>query len=110
MANIVNLTPHAITLMVGEKSVTIQPSGTVARASTMRAQVGEVKVDGLEIPVNLTRFGEVTGIPEVQSDTVYIVSAIVAQATTRADVVMVDDAVRDSEGRIIGARALAQAR
>jgi len=41
-------------------------------------------------------------------DTIYVVSALVAQAVPeRQDVFIVDDAVRDDQGRIIGARALA---
>jgi hypothetical protein len=71
-------------------------------------QVGTVTVDGISVPVNRTQFGVVTGLPDPQPDTIYIVSAVVAQAVPdRPDVFIVDDAVRDEQGRIIGARALA---
>jgi len=51
----------------------------------------------------------VTGYcPEPQEGTIFIVSALTAQAVPdRQDVFIVDDAVRDDQGRIIGARALA---
>ena len=109
--NIVNLTPHALNLMPTGPTgpvVTISPSGQVARCATSRVQVGTVTVDGIAIPVNRTQFGVVTDLPDPQPDTIYIVSAVVAQAVPdRPDVFIVDDAVRDDQGRIIGARALA---
>lgn len=108
---IVNLTPHALNLMPhGPEGpvVTIPPSGLVARCATSRVQVDTIIVDGVAIPVNCTQFGAVTGLPEPQPDTIFIVSAVVAQAVPdRPDVFIVDDAVRDEQGRIIGARALA---
>ena len=109
--NIVNLTPHALNLMPegpDGPTVTIPPSGIVARCATSRVQVGTVTVDSIAIPVNRTQFGAVTGLPDPQPDTIYIVSAVVAQAVPdRSDVFIVDDAVRDEQGRIIGACALA---
>ena len=108
---IVNLTPHALNLMPAGPTgpvVTIPPSGQVARCATSRVQVGTVTVDGIAIPVNRTQFGAVTGLPDPQPDTIFVVSALVAQAVPdRPDVFIVDDAVRDEQGRIIGARALA---
>jgi len=88
--------------------VTIPPSGLVARCATSRVQVDTITVDGVTIPVNRTRFGQVSDLPDPQPDTIYIVSSLVAQAVPdRQDVFIVDDAVRDDQGRIIGARALA---
>ncbi len=108
---IVNLTPHALNLMPqgpDGPTVTIPPSGPVARCAVYRVQVDTVTVDGITVPVNQTRFGEVSGLPEPQPDTIYVVSALVAQAVPdRQDVFIVDDAVRDEQGRVIGARALA---
>ena len=108
---LVNLTPHALNLMPGGPdgpTVTIPPSGQVARCATSRVQVDTITVDGVTIPVNRTRFGQVSDLPDPQPDTIYIVSSLVAQAVPdRQDVFIVDDAVRDDQGRIIGARALA---
>lgn len=109
--NIVNLTPHALNLMPAGPTgtvVTIPPSGLVARCAVDRVQVDTVTVDGISVPVNQTRFGEVSNLPDPQPDTIFVVSALVAQAVPdRQDVFIVDDAVRDDQGRIIGARALA---
>jgi len=109
--NIVNLTPHALNLMPAGPTgpvVTIPPSGLVARCAVDRVQVDTVTVDGIVIPVNRTQFGAVTGLPDPQPDTIFVVSALVAQAVPdRQDVFITDDAVRDDQGRLIGCRALA---
>ena len=109
--NIINLTPHALNLMPAGPdgpSVTIHPSGKIARCAVDRVQVDTIAVDGLSVPVNKTQFGAVSDLPDSQPDTIYIVSAMVAQAVPdRPDVFIVDDAVRDDQGRIVGAKALA---
>jgi hypothetical protein len=109
--NIVNLTPHALNLMPEGPDgpvVTIPPSGLVARCAVDRVQVDTVTVDGISVPVNQTWFGEVSDLPEPQPDTIFVVSTLVAQAVPDyQDVFIVDDVVRDEQGRIIGARALA---
>ena len=108
---IVNLTPHALNLMPGGPdgpTATIPPSGQVARCTVNRVQIYTVTVDGITVPVNKTQFGTVSDLPDPRPDTIYVVSALVAQAVPdRSDVFMVDDAVRDEQGRIIGAKALA---
>ena len=109
--NIINLTPHVLNLMPDGPDgqvVAIPPSGKVARCAVNRVQVDTITVDGVNIPVNRTQFGAVTDLPDAQPDTIYVVSSLVAQAVPdRQDVFIVDDAVRDDQGRIIGARALA---
>lgn len=103
---IVNLTPHDINIIgeIGEVVQTFPASGELARCSVSREQVDAIN----SVPVNRTVFGEVTGLPEQQEGVVYIVSALVAQATKRDDVLIPDDAVRDEQGRIIGCRAFAR--
>jgi len=106
-----NYTPHEITLM-GENGQIIArfPSEGVARCQTFREEVGVLFVDGIPVPVNSTRFGQVEGLPEPNGETLYITSLLVAQALKgqRDDILITDDAVRDEQGRIIGCRALAQ--
>lgn len=106
MTKVVNLTPHDINIIGNDGQVlqTFPASGDLARCQVSREQVGEVN----GIPVNRTVFGAVTGLPEQQEGVVYIVSALVAQATKRDDVLIPDDAVRDEQGRIIGCRAFAR--
>ena len=103
---IINLTPHAINFLREDNSVlaTIEPSGTIARASQTRDRVSEVN----GIPVNQCSYGSVTGLPDPQPETIYLVSALTAQACrNRSDVFIVDDAVRNESGQIIGCRAIA---
>ena len=104
---IINLTPHAITFLDENNSVlaTVEPSGVVARAAQTRDRISEVN----GIPVNQCSYGEVTGLPDPQDGTIYLVSALTAQACrNRNDVFITDDAVRDDSGRIIGCRAIAR--
>lgn len=104
---IINLTPHAINFLREDNSVlaTVEPSGTIARASQTREAVGEVN----GIVVNQCSYGSVTGLPDPQDGTIYLVSALTAQACPeRPDVFITDDAVRDENGRIIGCRAIAR--
>jgi hypothetical protein len=77
MKRLVNLTPHVISLNSG---LEIQPSGTVVRVAAIYTSFDE---DG----VCEAMFGEVQGLPEPQDNTLYIVSAIVAQVAKRPDVV-----------------------
>jgi hypothetical protein len=107
---LVNLTPHAINICRGDAQITVPPSGVVARVATTRQVVETITLDGMELPVHKVVFGQVEGLPEPQDDTYFIVSSIVAQAvaSSRNDIVVVDDAIRDQDGRIIGARALAK--
>jgi hypothetical protein len=102
----VNLTPHSITFVddVGNTVLTVEPSGQIARCSVTREKIGDIN----GIPVNKSRFGKVENLPEPQEGTIFIVSALAAQAVPeRKDVYITDDAVRDEQGRIIGCRALA---
>jgi hypothetical protein len=60
--------------------------------------------------ITRTSFGRLEGLPDPQPGVLYLTSALAAQAAAasgRTDVVMVDDPVRDDQGRVIGARALA---
>lgn len=104
--NFVNLTPHSIVIFddAGNTILTVEPSGQIARCNVTREKIGNVN----GIPINKSRFGKVENLPEPQEGTIFIVSALTAQAVPeREDVFITDDAVRDEQGRIIGCRALA---
>lgn len=105
---IINLTPHAVTVLrEGAEPIEYPPSGKVARCATQRQVIGSLN----GIPINRTKFGEVSGVPEPAPGVYYIVSAMVAQALPqRNDLLIPDDTVRDKEGRIIGCRAFARVR
>ena len=102
---IINLTPHTITLINGETKTELVSEG-LARVTTETVQIDTIN----GIPVNTVKMGEVIGLPEKQPNTILIVSRIVAEAikNQRDDVLIVDKTVRDENGRIIGATALAK--
>ena len=102
----INLTPHAISFLDKDNNlITCVPSAGVARAAQKRVPISTVN----GITVNKTQYGEVEGLPAQEDGTIYIVSVLTAQAAPdRNDLYIVDDAVRDDQGRIVGCRALAQ--
>ena len=73
----VNCTPHVIRLNSGEE---FPPSGNIARVTAYY----EVIAEGLF----RVKYGEVTGLPDPKPWVQYIVSAMVAGATNRMDVVV----------------------
>lgn len=99
-----NLTPHAIIIhMKDNKRIEIPASGKVARCNSTSAIVGEWE----GIPLALTKFGEVTDLPEQEDGVILIVSALVRQALRhRGDLASPSDLVRDEQGNIIGCKAL----
>lgn len=105
--NVVNLTPHAITVRVGQDQVTFKPSGAVARVSTNQTPVGNVN----GIPVVKQVFGEIQNLPQPTGDTIYIVSQIVlsaAQAMGRTDCMApnTSNAIRNDDGQIVAVPGL----
>lgn len=100
---IINLTPHPLNLLVGAEMVEI-PSAGLARCATT---VDDVAILG-GVRIVQTHFGEVTGLPEPQDGTIYVVSAMVLAALggSRDDVFGPADYIRDEAGRVVGARAL----
>lgn len=110
--NLINLTPHAVTIMTEFESmddaVTIPPSGTVARCTQESEEVDTVKIAGLNVPIIRTVFGDVVGLPDPADGTLFVVSRIVAEAARdRKDLVVPAETVRDEAGDIIGCLALA---
>lgn len=106
MTKMINLTPHAINFLDEKNNlVACIPSSGIARAAQKRVPISTVN----GIVVNRTEYGEVEGLPGPAKDTIYIVSVLTAQAAPdRNDLYIVDDTVRDDQGRIVGCRALAQ--
>lgn len=103
---VVNLTPHAVTVVADGGSATIPPSGGVARVATTRELVGTIIVDGVEIPVYETSFGAVEGLPAPQQGVLYVVSGLVLAAlkSERSDLLAPGELIRDGEGRVVGCR------
>lgn len=106
---LVNLTPHAITLMDDDTNVisVIEPSGDVARVSVRTERTETLAFNDMEISTSKSVYGEVEGLPEAEDGVVYIVSSLVAQRVPeREDVFIPNESVRDDKGRIIGCKSL----
>lgn len=113
-SNIVNLTPHAIDVLEKRDDdtyttiVSIPPSGTIARLDQTTERIGMIG----DIPITTTEFGEIEGLPPYDGNKKYIVSYPIAKqlgsnAFIRNDILIVNESVRDSEGKIIGCLSLA---
>lgn len=103
---LVNLTPHTINLVTDSGVKVIPASGTIARVEQTTTLVKEV--DG--IPMVQSHWGDLLDLPDPKEGTMYIVSAMVANAAKSKgrvqDVVCPGDFVRNEQGQIQGARNL----
>jgi hypothetical protein len=102
---ILNYTPHEIVIVGSVNEVIMRiPSSGSARCHSEQLQAAWVN----EIPLNITVFNEVIGLPDPQKDTVIVVPLNVAETLrgTRHDIVVLDDVVHD-EDNVIKARAFA---
>ena len=99
----INLTPHALNIVTAHGTVTLAPSGTVARCSQTSTPAGEVG----GIALSRTAFGAVTGLPEPVEGVILVVSALVRAALpTRTDLASPGELVRDAAGVVIGCKGL----
>lgn len=105
---IVNLTPHTVNLVVGEKVTAIKPSGTVARVNIKAVPQPSLFLDdGTEFPVYSTELMEVENLPPPVQGTAFIVSQIVAQKMPhRDDLFFPNEIVRNNGGAPVGCRSL----
>lgn len=102
MKKVVNLTPHAINVVVGSHTIGYLASGTIARVASSQVIVGDIN----GIPVANTIWGDVIDLPAPQVDTIYLVSAMVLGALkgSRPDVYGPNTgaAIRNDAGQIVG--------
>lgn len=101
---LINLTPHALTIHTPDGIVPLPPSGQVARVATVETTAPDH--DG--IPVVVTSYGQVVGLPGPIEGVMYIVSGIVADAARRPDVASPGALVRGPDGQPTGCRGLAR--
>jgi len=116
LVNLVNLTPHEITLHVGGHVVRIPPSGKVARLEEELTDLPPVLFDEYgdegvvhRIPRQRALHGKITDLPEPEKGVVFIASMPVAQVAARQgrkDVLSPGKLVRDDAGRIVGCEGL----
>ena len=112
MTNIINLTPHEISIVNEEGNVIkVFESAGVARAAQKDVEIGMLE----GIPIIETEFGKPVNLPEYNQGTYYIVSAITAKAAylsgrNTQDLLLTAKTVRSGDGQIIGCQALAKYR
>jgi len=102
MIKIINATPHDITVITPQ-GITVYPkSGIIARVET--TQTLAVEING--VPLFQQEFGKVEGLLDPEFRVLYIVSAMVLQASKglRDDLIAPNTAkaIRNDKGEIIG--------
>ena len=106
MANIINLTPHTLNIHTPDGVVDIEPSGQVARVTSSDQE--KASING--IPTVFTVMGEIAGLPygpvQLQPETFYVVSGMVAASCPRRDILSPGPLVRDNNGRPVGCHGL----
>jgi len=108
---VINCTPHDITIVGKDGSIvaTIMKSGIIPRLHEVIHEVGNINIDGVEVPIKNKEFGGCENLPEKRESTFLIVSGLIAQAVRRDDL-LVPNTVRDGKGQIIGCDSFAQIR
>ena len=122
--SIVNLTPHSITIRVGDRDIAIPPSGNVARVMTPLEDAGSLQLHDTEcgwlrLPTTQGAGGTLEGLPAERivagiTPRVYPVSGMVLahpDVATRRDVVApatgpADAAVRNEAGQVVAVTRL----
>ncbi len=104
--NIINLTPHSLTLVGENGTLTVPASGSIARLTVTRTALDSIVIDGVSLPINLPVMGEIVGLPPMETGIILVVSALVAGAANRADVMSPGNLLRDGVGNVIGAEGL----
>ena len=106
MKNVINKTAHPVIVLLDNGEKNLYKSMGSLRLST------STKIDGSlddGTPITTTKFGQLTEIPLVIENTIYIVSSIVCNAhKTRDDFYIPDQIVRNETGKILGCRSLTQ--
>ena len=100
-----NLTPHKIAVHDedGNRVLTVDPSGDVARVSV----VNELSHHVTGIPVYTQVIGDVVDLPPSKAGVVYVVSTLVRTSIpSRTDLASPGDLIRDDAGNPVGCRGL----
>ena len=110
MTELINLTPHDVTIVFEDgTTLKVPTSGTVARVASTNDTVGGVMTESGTVPIKAVSYGEVTGLPEYDPDksVFYLVSSLVAaRVPERIDVLVPGDFIRDEKGNITGCKSL----
>lgn len=101
----VNLTQHDLIIAFKNGDDLVLPaSGEVARVTFSTQQVDEVA----GIPIFKTIYEpKITGLPEPEDETIFIVSSLAAQIAKRRDVLAPTKLIRGNDGQVIAAGGFA---
>jgi hypothetical protein len=108
MTQVINLTPHPITI-VGQTGETLRvyPKAETPARVTVKTVPAEPLADGT--PTVRTEFGTVQDLPEPTENTFFIVSQIVKSACLdRQDLLVPAELFRDGNGTILGCKSLSR--
>ncbi len=111
--SLINLTGHDIVLTQPGGTVTIEPSGLLARVETFSDHVRTIEVAGdrpgttLSFPVRRTTLCGVVGLPPPIAGVTYLVSRLVLEASDRTDLLAPADLLKDGQRRVLCAQSLA---
>ena len=106
---VINMTGHGLTLIQWNGEQVELGSAGQLRVFSNVEEVGVVVVGEIEVPL-LEIVEQTVRLPSPITDTLYVVSGIVAAKARRPDFVVPSRIVRDSSGRAVGCRALAKVR
>lgn len=98
---IINVTPHDVNIQREDGVIiTVPPSEIPARAERTQQITGSL----FGVPVKKTTYSDVTGLPEPEEGTIYIVSSIILEVCSdRKDIIAPNTdgtAIRDETGRV----------
>jgi hypothetical protein len=112
---LINLTPHAINIVLGPVSIALPSDGEarVDTATESRPPVCSQAWGDIEIPTERVHYAGITGLPDPLDGVGYVVSLVVVDAARRSGRYLLDlfspgQLVRDERGVIIGCRSLAR--
>ena len=100
-----NYTPHTINILQGN-AIIKYPSIGIARCIPFKEYL--YNINGIE--VYKMSYGEVTGLPAEEENTILIVSKIVAECMKdkRKDLLIVNEVVKDENGIILFCKSLSK--
>lgn len=106
-STLLNLTPHPVDIVMGDRVVTVQPEPVTCRIEIVRQPQAPLQTENGPVDAFLVTNGETVDLPPARPGVVLIVSRMVADANPdRADLVFPLDLIRDETGRIIGCGSL----
>lgn len=114
---IVNLTPHVLNIVCKGTTLSVEPSGKIARLTekvfeTLPALVvttGWGAANYHEVPIVVKGMEQIIDLPQPEDGVVYVASALVAKEAVnagRVDVLCPGTLVRDDKGVVIGCNGL----